>query len=120
MSRNRASGVRRSGDPRKAAEARNAEQQDTPSAAAAPMSGRRAKDVQRWLATKPELEELQEAFPADWLAVRRDMTEVVSRGAAEVKAYVRAVPAAPSPCPAAEGLPIRSARRCAARWSPRR
>ncbi len=91
MSRNRASGARRSGDPRKADEARNAEQQDTRSAAAGPMSGRRAKDVRRWLATKPELEELQEAFPGDWLAVQRDMTEVVSRGAAEVKAYVRAV-----------------------------
>jgi hypothetical protein len=52
-------------------------------------SSRTAEEARAWLATRPSLGELKEAYPAEWEAVQRDISAVVRQGDIEaVKAYV--------------------------------
>jgi hypothetical protein len=66
---------------------------------------RRPQEVRAWLARQPSLAELQEAYPAEWSVVQRELAEIVPRGnLEELKTYVRRLAAAP---PAARGRAVR-------------
>jgi hypothetical protein len=66
---------------------------------------RRPQEVRAWLDRQPSLPELQEAYPAEWTVVQRELAEVVPRGdLEELKAYVRRLAAPPA---AARGRPVR-------------
>jgi hypothetical protein len=59
---------------------------------------RRPRDVEAWLAGRPSLGELREAYPADWEAVDAELGPLVERGdLAEIRAYVQglATPSTP-------------------------
>jgi hypothetical protein len=63
---------------------------------------RRQQEVRAWLERQPPLAELQEAYPAEWTVVQRELAEIVPRGDLEaLKAYVRRLAAPP---PAVRGL----------------
>jgi hypothetical protein len=65
----------------------------------------RPDQVRAWLAGQPSLGELQDAYPAEWSVVQRELAEIVPRGDLdELKAYVRRIAAAPA---AARGKPVR-------------
>jgi hypothetical protein len=65
----------------------------------------RPDQVRAWLEQQPSLIELQEAYPAEWSVVQRELAEIVPRGDLdELKAYVRRIAAAPTP---AAGKPVR-------------
>lgn len=50
------------------------------------------EEVRRWLEGKPSLDELRDAYPADWEVVERDLADVVSSGDTEqLKAYVESL-----------------------------
>jgi hypothetical protein len=58
----------------------------------------RPDQVRAWLERQPSLSELQEAYPAEWSVVQRELAEIVPRGdLEELKAYVRRLAAAPPP-----------------------
>jgi hypothetical protein len=58
----------------------------------------RPDQVRAWLDRQPSLTELQEAYPAEWSVVQRELAEIVPRGdLEELKAYVRDLAAAPAP-----------------------
>jgi hypothetical protein len=60
--------------------------------------GRRPDQLRAWLAEQPSLSELQEAYPAEWSVVQRELAEIMPRGdLEELKAYVRRIAAAPAP-----------------------
>jgi hypothetical protein len=66
---------------------------------------RRPDQVRAWLDRQPSLAELQEAYPAEWSVVQRELAEIVPRGdLEELKAYVRSLAAPP---PRARGKPVR-------------
>jgi hypothetical protein len=66
---------------------------------------RRPDQVRAWLDREPSLSELQEAYPAEWSVVQRELAQIVPRGnLEELKAYVRRLAAAP---PATRGKPVR-------------
>jgi hypothetical protein len=66
---------------------------------------RRPDQVRAWLDQQPSLAELQEAYPAEWSVVQRELAEIVPRGnLEELNAYVRGLAA---PRPAARGKPVR-------------
>jgi hypothetical protein len=57
----------------------------------------RPDHVREWLQRQPSLAELQEAYPAEWSVVQRELAEIVPRGdLEELKAYVRSIAAAPA------------------------
>jgi hypothetical protein len=65
----------------------------------------RPDQVRAWLDQQPSLSELQEAYPAEWSVVQRELAEILPRGdLEELKAYVRRIAAAPA---AARGKPVR-------------
>jgi hypothetical protein len=65
----------------------------------------RPDQVRAWLDQQPSLGELQEAYPAEWSVVQRELAEIVPRGdLEELKAYVRQIAAGPAP---ARGKPVR-------------
>jgi hypothetical protein len=56
----------------------------------------RPDQVRAWLQQQPTLIELQDAYPAEWSVVQRELAEIVPRGdLEELKAYVRRIAAAP-------------------------
>jgi hypothetical protein len=58
----------------------------------------RPDQVRAWLEQQPSLSELQEAYPAEWSVVQRELAEIVPRGdLEELKAYVQRIAAAPPP-----------------------
>ena len=58
---------------------------------------RRPDQVRAWLDQQPSLAELQDAYPAEWSVVQRELAEIVPRGdLEELKAYVRSIAAAPA------------------------
>ena len=66
---------------------------------------RRPQEVRTWLARQPSLAELQEAYPAEWTVVQRELAEIVPRGdLEELKTYVRRLA---TPAPAARGRAVR-------------
>lgn len=53
---------------------------------------RTSPDVAAWLATKPSLDELCEAYPADWETVQHDVSAVAARGSTgDLAAYAAAL-----------------------------
>ena len=51
---------------------------------------KRPRQAREWLATQPSLDELREAFPAEWDAVDAELGPLVERGdLEEIKTYVR-------------------------------
>jgi hypothetical protein len=53
------------------------------------MQTRRPEQVRAWLEQRPSLTELQEAYPAEWEVVQRQLAEVVPRGNLdELRSYV--------------------------------
>ena len=66
---------------------------------------RRQQEVRAWLEQQPSLADLQEAYPAEWTVVQRELAAIVPRGdLEELKAYVRRLAAPP---PAARGRAVR-------------
>ena len=66
---------------------------------------RRPQEVRAWLERQPPLAELQEAYPAEWTVVQRELAEIVPRGdLEELKTYVRRLAAPPR---AARGRAVR-------------
>jgi hypothetical protein len=58
---------------------------------------RRADQVRAWLDRGPSLAELQEAYPAEWSVVQRELAELVPRGDLEaLKAYAQRLAAPPA------------------------
>ena len=59
---------------------------------------RASADVRAWLDQQPSLTELQQAYPAEWRVVQRELSAIVPRGdLEELKAYVRRLAAPPPP-----------------------
>lgn len=59
-------------------------------------SSRRPDQVRRWLEQRPPLGELQEAFPAEWSVVQRELGEAVRGGKLDdLTGYVQRLAAAP-------------------------
>jgi hypothetical protein len=58
---------------------------------------RRPDQVRAWLAKNPSLAELQEAYPAEWSVVQRELAAIVPRGnVEELTAYVHSIAAPPA------------------------
>ncbi len=63
------------------------------------MPPRRSEDVRTWLNTRPSLDEMKAAWPAEWAVVERELNEVVDTGdVAALKTYVQRL-AQPAPVP---------------------
>ena len=62
-----------------------------------PMPPRKPKDARAWLAQRPSLAELRDAYPADWDVVQRELAEVVGRNDLEaLKAYAVGLSTSPA------------------------
>lgn len=59
---------------------------------------RKPREIGIWLRSKPSLEELREAFPAEWEAVQRDLADALPRtDVAELKDYLSSLTVDPLP-----------------------
>jgi len=62
------------------------------------MQTRRPEQVRAWLEQRPSLVELQEAYPAEWAIVQRELAAVVPRSnLAELQSYVLSLSEGPAP-----------------------
>ena len=61
------------------------------------MPPRKPKDARAWLAQRPSLAELRDAYPAEWVTVQRELAEVIGRNDLDaLKAYAVGLSSSPA------------------------